>query len=460
MFSLRSRFSNHSPNVVKSHQELASLPGELILCIFDFLPLADFICGSLCNHRFYQLLLPQRRRLSVNMTVNEKLSVLERLSHDRPEYFACDVCKVLHLYDGSESFGLSGLQLACMLPCVQSDRWFSSKRTVRDRGVIGCVTRFSFLHVKLAMRRFYYGKGYGINLDSLTHTEIRQESGCLLYFLREAQICPKSRTFYLRTQDIIMIPDRYPPTIREIEDLPSEWCPPCFAEDIFVMLESIMRTFPPSQYGGVSFSYTCDLCDTDMEIEYRYRKQGTVIIITRWMSLGLGIYRDNIFRSHVKFASTGNPGRTWIHDILSERYNDPLDSRKDTVYYGNEIQIYRACYESMAKRPFTDMKMIGLSYIQDEKFKYQIPQVLPDIWMISFQEPSNKRTLKYWRSNFWTSYLFRVGKDIVEKIRQYSRAHSGRILPIYELKGFDREAFFDMVFMEDSSNSDAGSDTY
>jgi len=255
----------------------------LILCVFDFLPLVDFICGSLCNHRLYQLLLPQRKRLLVNINEGEKISVLERLSHNRPEYFVCDVCKILHPYNGSESFALTGLQPTCQLLCFRSGKWFAPKRSIRYHVDTGCITPFFFLHLKFAMRIFRYGKKYSINMDSLTYTDIRRKTGYLLYFSREAQICPKSRTFYLRTQDMIMISYKYPysPTIRELNNLSEAWCPLCFAGNVLVILEPVIKDFSSSQYGGMFFSYICELSNTDMEIKYLHRPQRILVIITR-----------------------------------------------------------------------------------------------------------------------------------------------------------------------------------
>ncbi|KGO39716.1 hypothetical protein PEX1_001250 [Penicillium expansum] len=103
---------------------LAGLPPELLLSISDFLPLVDLICFFLCNHRLLELSQRQIKRLPPPTKYN-KLSILNRLERDIPEYFACDFCYLLHRYDGSEGFGLSGLphERTCRLPCVHKE-WF------------------------------------------------------------------------------------------------------------------------------------------------------------------------------------------------------------------------------------------------------------------------------------------------------------------------------------------------
>lgn len=134
MNSLTSRVKSYLPRphkAISSCSEipcmttLAGLPPELLLSISDFLPLVDLICFSLCNHRLLQLSQRQINRLPPR-TKDDQLSILNRLERDFPKYFACEVCSRLHRYDGSESFGLSGLahERACRLPCVRREKWF------------------------------------------------------------------------------------------------------------------------------------------------------------------------------------------------------------------------------------------------------------------------------------------------------------------------------------------------
>jgi hypothetical protein len=143
---------------------LAGTPSELFLLISDFLLVIDVTCLSLCYRRFRELSL---RRIIVQSPhpEDEKLLVLSRLERDSPEYFACDICDILHRYDGSGSFGLSGLphQRTCRLPCV--DEWFSDSCILHPH--YNWTYQFSFLQLKLAMRRFYYGSRAGVSTDSL-----------------------------------------------------------------------------------------------------------------------------------------------------------------------------------------------------------------------------------------------------------------------------------------------------
>lgn len=182
---------------------LAGLPPELFLLISGFLSVVDITCLSLCNRRFRELSLRQIIGQSP-LTKHEKLSVLNKLERDSPEYFACDICHVLHRYDGSESFGLSGLhqERTCRLPCV--DGWFSYAFTLHYR--YNWSYRLSFLQLKLAMRRCYYGPRAGISTDSLSYTQVRQfPPDMISLFSQEAEIYPKLPGLHLRIQDIVLV---------------------------------------------------------------------------------------------------------------------------------------------------------------------------------------------------------------------------------------------------------------
>ena len=208
------------PDIVIANS-LAALPTELILSIADFLPLADLICLSMCSHRLRQILLRPISRLP--RTDNHKFLVLNRLERDIPRYFACDVCHSLHLFDGSESFGLSGLygKQSCPLPCARSPRFSLPPISLRPHvGSDDSFNRLSFLQVKLAMRRFYHGPSSGISTDSLRWTQVREycysdysdpisypdvSTMVLSLFSMEAAICPEPLGLYVRLQDIAVV---------------------------------------------------------------------------------------------------------------------------------------------------------------------------------------------------------------------------------------------------------------
>lgn len=170
---------------------LAGLPPELLLSIFDFLPLVDLICFSLCNHRLLELSRRQMNRLP--HTQDDKLSVLNRLERDFPEYFACDFCKVLHRFDGSESFGLHefSYQRTCPVPCLHEAKWFSDDFSLRTHfDWTHSPYRLLFIQIKLAMKRFHYGPRSGVSTDSLVYTQVRHFPKVALIMTRCVNLGP------------------------------------------------------------------------------------------------------------------------------------------------------------------------------------------------------------------------------------------------------------------------------
>ncbi len=185
---------------------LTGLLPELLLSISDFLSVVDLICWSICNHRLRELSLRQINRQSP-LTQYEKLAVLNRLERDSPEYFACDICNVLHRYDGSESFGLSGLRhkRTCPLPCV--DEWFRISSILKTHSTPRyMLNQLSFLQLKLAMKQFYYSPRSGISTESLSYTQVRQfPPDVVSLFSMEAQIYPELPGLHVRMQDILIV---------------------------------------------------------------------------------------------------------------------------------------------------------------------------------------------------------------------------------------------------------------
>lgn len=213
MQSLKARFKSlftRQPEATTSSSvegicptSLAGLLPELLLSICDFLSPVDLICFSLCSHRLRELCLRQISRLPP-CTEDDKILILIRLERDLPEYFACESCKCLHLYDESENYSPDDRPQGeiCLLPCAQG--WWSSiwtnLRTHTSTQYSG--SQLSFLQLKLAMRRFFHGPKFGISTDSLFYTQVCHAPPRAVYpdtialFSREAQVCPQHPGLY------------------------------------------------------------------------------------------------------------------------------------------------------------------------------------------------------------------------------------------------------------------------
>lgn len=299
---------------------LADLPRESILSISESLSNVDFCCFAVCNRGVYCLLQPQPD-LSSCLTSCQKFSLITRLERDIPPYFACKPCNLLHRYDGSDRFGVGGLTEApdllssslqycpppsCVRYCPKPTRRF---QPWSELSIPGCRERcppFSFLHVKLAMRRFYHGPECGISTDSLSHTQVWDEcvcpSGtqCIWLFSREAQICTKPLGLYLRIQEIMLLADWRAlidePYLSQFD--PLVMCPHDGATRPHVhpyLILHAARNLLDSSSKGI-----CHVCNTEFEIELSEIDSQKAVIITRWVNLGPGLHQGGSFwKSHV-----------------------------------------------------------------------------------------------------------------------------------------------------------------
>lgn len=418
---------------------LLLLPAELILSVCDWILLPDIFCVSLCNKRLYSLLLRQKQRAT--LTSKEKLSFLRRYEHDHPEYFACEICDILHQHDGSESLGLARKsdQITCSLPCAQ--QWTNRDNVMEDHIWNLIVQPFSFLDLKLAMKRFRCGKEYGISLDSLSYKQVDFDAHKTLFlFSRDAEICTKLPSLYVRRQNIIVVA----PANFQSSFVPRGRLIPCFGADLYQMVAGI---FTKGQNPtGLAFPYTCDICNTDIEIEFRYFSRSTnkiTIIITRWANLGPGLTpEDKLWEAHLK--ATG--GRKRNHACLFDREflghggRPPL--KRDKI-----VQVQRAAFESMTRLLYEDLKLINLSYLRDEDYKHSMEYSMAYIengitqWSIPFKES------KHWVVRSWHLYSRRRSYYSTTRITRESM-FADEISPIKRVTTHaGRELLFDLIFI-------------
>lgn len=370
-----------------SNTTLPGLPPELLLLIGGSLPSLDLICLSLCNHRIYELL---RRYFQLRPSIeDEKTSIAIRLGQDYPEYFSCTICKILHRYDGSESFGLSGpaSTITCRLPCVQrgiyrekepglklllstkKEHWLSPSSTLRThRHRDYTLDDLSFLRLKLAMRRFYYGSKFGISTESLSYTQVHYFPRRLFgeeitsLFSREAQICPEPLGLCVRTQDIVICHS----WINMFFDRRLQVYDTCIHNDPIEKLSSL----PGRLYHQrkVSLSHVCERCNTASLIELTFSAHDVTFMMTRWVNLGPGLNpEDPRWKIHVNSTS----------------------SRPAELPSSLRAQNPRSCFESMARRSYEDLLSRNSSYLRDQQYKNGEPFIATGqgLWYIPHKDP-------------------------------------------------------------------------
>lgn len=409
---------------------LAGLPTEVLLLVSDFLLPVDLGCFSLCNHRLYSLFSRQKNCA----TAPDKFSVLTRLERDIPPYFACNSCILLHRYDGSKSFGLSGYFAngTCPLPCAYPfEGWFSVENLLSDHEhEFYCLQHISFLQVKLALRRFYYGPESGISTASLSYTQVqerywrrltfeawlryikrakphnnddarlRDHNQVLCLTSREAQICTKPLGLYFRVQDIILSSEW-----RELIDRTDPiYCDPlalCPHHTNRRNIAHILKSPDEKEKGWAEIAGSCNICNTVYAIELCEHDSEEALIITKWFNLGPGLdMEDPLWTTH---TSTLNAPRNSFSGYDAN--------------YSIEAQSPRERFEETAPRSFKDLRFQNLSmYLKDRQYRKTMRYShLWDTWYSPFselstdridqrvstdiaREPSTSRIINFWRS--------------------------------------------------------------
>lgn len=374
-----------------STDRLTKLPSELFITILALLPPVDRACLGLCDRRLHAIF---ERYYRFPTLRDEKLSLFIRLERDLPEYFACDICNFLHRYDGSESFGLSGIAhfKSCQLPCIRKGYDWRAECLQGSSITMGSHLSFSyiknrlyFFQVKLAMRRYWYGPTAGINTDSLAFTQVHQyrhpratsESSVSCYenikmlFSMDAQICPDPLGVYIRMQDILIY-DIWEDSQIRVDSHTTvmslyKICPHLLLENKASEVDSV--------YNGEtdSFSYTCPDCNIVSLIEFRRIDSTISLVMTRWVYLGTGISReDPLWKIHIFNSSDGSM---------------PLELPPSLMTHSP-----RACFENTTSLSLKALTSRNISYLRGGRYKKGAPFALGmqggPFWHISYKEPS------------------------------------------------------------------------
>lgn len=402
---------------------LAGLPPELILSIIALLTLPDIICFSLCNHRLLQLCQGHIKRLSPSPIAREdKLSILTRLERDQPEYFTCEVCNLLHKFDGLHSLGLDDLhpKKTYHLPCIRIGNHVRHGRVniselLKPKGDIlrahyspsYSPSHLSFLHIKLAMRKFFNASLPGIATDSLSWTQVCQtgaksgQPGIISLFSREAEICPEHPSLYVRLQDIVLFN-----TWNELQSIldihgfgytlggynivklfmgnPLEICSHLGLGHIHEAVDHLLDSHKPLS------AALCRICMTDYQIELAKVYSKSALIITRWINLGLGLsQQDLLWKAHALPYGLTSSGSLDDYEFSPRSSFEHAASQS----FENEFSP-RSCFEHAASQSLEDLRTRNLSYLHDQQYKYVMSfkgRSNRSLWFCSYKEPPNTR---------------------------------------------------------------------
>ncbi|CAG7969152.1 unnamed protein product [Penicillium nalgiovense] len=359
------------------------LPVELLLSIADFLSRDDVTCISLCNRQLFAIF--QLRSDPIPLIGRGKLPFLTRLGRDLPSFFICYQCNVLHRYYASKDF-LPGPLFQASLICLSKSLEFSlssdhpwTHNVSRDSKIV-----FDFLHLQLAMRRFYYGPEYGISTEDISYTQVRlytPQSGTQIPLLSslDAQICSTSPSLILRVQQIMSVPrrkryllyrcprssakrSRSPPYNMSI-------CNHEYLHSFDYLLNGVVGAHRAGEKAP-SVSFACDRCDTEVLVEISECENELALVITKWINLGAGLTPDDPpWKKHHDFGRA-----TMIH-----RSPDKRGKGKASAVTASA----RTCFESAS---VDSLRARNIAYLKDQRFKktmfYQPDMVHGPTWYL------------------------------------------------------------------------------
>lgn len=156
---------------------LPDLPLKLLLMVAEDLSPVDVACLALCNRRLLSSLgstcrnLPKGRTGGGGPEDGLRIDFLTRFSRDLPQYHLRHACLRLHLW---RKVALPGPKFK--LPACVKFLDGSVHRLKKPLYIIHYPShayyKFYFVHLQLAIRRFYHGAQLGTPVQSLLYTEV------------------------------------------------------------------------------------------------------------------------------------------------------------------------------------------------------------------------------------------------------------------------------------------------
>ncbi|CAG8895312.1 unnamed protein product [Penicillium egyptiacum] len=219
--------------------------------------------------------------------------------------------------------------------------------------------RFYFLHLQLAMRRFYLGDQAGISTEALSYTQVRiypEESSCpeiTSLFSTDAQICSETPGLCLRMQNVMFVHGSRSELLLYRNGNESAGKPPqvmfICAHVGYLQKAELLNTVVFAYLDGEEYpcsTYTCNQCNTDSRIEVCEYGSHLALVLTTWINLGPGLTPDD---PRWKIHSCENRGVTL----------DPND-RTDSP---------RVSFENASPRLLGALLSRNLSYLKDQQYR-------------------------------------------------------------------------------------------
>lgn len=328
---------------------LTDLPLELLTMISCHLSPIDVACLALGNHHLLYCFgvtafkgFSNGRSRTPTPTDDARIELLSRLSRDLPQYYLCFICLRLHLWKNVERPTIWSPRLRHRL----CDLEILLDCELTSELPLSCYPSFShydfhFVHLQLAMRRFYHGPEFGIPVESLLYTEVGAAQVCskdcllpksptrqmpdkdpqkgimLTLFSAEARICSTPPGLCIRTQDIGVVTRQH-----------ASWIWPdrtliyiCKHTNTFntslrnILASQIKRFCSTTSTSVPAEQGSCNRCNTCWQMEIRDLDDTRAsITLTRWIDLGPGLSTDDVDWKYRMYCVLSSPPKRKLKD--------------------------------------------------------------------------------------------------------------------------------------------------
>ncbi|KAJ5604249.1 hypothetical protein N7537_007205 [Penicillium hordei] len=367
---------------------LTDLPLELLCMISEYLSPVDLACLALGNrHLLRSFAATAFKNFSNcrtgNPTDDARIELLSRLSCDLPQYHLCFICLRLHLWKKAGLPSYYHPMVNHRTDALDYTNWYLIRHLPLAHHPSYTFYKFHFVHLQLAMRRFYYGPEFGIPVESLLYTEIKanrfrsngppllqpptnkasegdtQKDIMMTLFSAEARICSTPPALCMRTQDIAVVTRQNIPRMWPCrENGPMKVCKhihtfdPGFSDILASQIRRYCSTTSPKVLADQG---SCDKCNTSWQLEIRTLDETHAsLTLTLWMDLGPGLsiedpqwkYRlDNVPKSFSAKHEIVDSRLRFERDSIQARSPNALS--EDKMYYRNVSLLEGKTYQTV-----------------------------------------------------------------------------------------------------------------
>lgn len=243
--------------------------------------------------------------------------------------------------------------------------------------------QFHFVHLHLAMRRFYFGPSFGIAAESLMYTEVTtyplhspkrsdaqmseeefqicHRTGLLSV---DARVCPKAPSLCLRTQELAVTRrQNVLHLLREKEIVKVCMHIGTLRSNFYDLIKSLIETYRRQDQDTTRLSDhgKCDQCNTSWKLELRELEEKDIcLVLTRWIDLGPGLSpEDHRWRIHLDFERiraleasdmSGDPRMRFEMNSDDPQYSSSEALSDEEMYLRNVSLLRARRYRTVMKR--------------------------------------------------------------------------------------------------------------